>query len=327
VSEPAVDVVIATYNRPDALMTCLEALCNQSHRDFRVIVVDDASPVDSETVVRERFSRRLDLLWLRLPQNGGPAFARNAGVAAGSAPLVCFVDDDVVASPGLLVAHCAALRDGQRRAVSIGPLRAPRDWKPTPWNRWEAKTLEREYRRMTQGEYAPTWRQLFTGNAMLRREDFERVGGFDVRYKRAEDIELGYRLWKNQCEFPFTPFAIGWHYAERSLQSWMRIPAMYAETDLAMARAYPELDWLRCVDGEREQPLRRISRHIARLGRGGEFVRSSLLVSGRALDRIGLTAAATPFLSAVFNIGYARRRLELAGDPALPGVHPVLDAK
>lgn len=321
-AEPHIDIVIPTFNRPAALASCLEALCVQSYRNFTVTVVDDASPENSETSIRERFDRRINLQWIRLPQNSGPAFARNAGAAAGGAPLLCFVDDDVVAGPGLLAAHRTALGDGERQAVSIGPLRAPADWKPTPWNRWEARTLEREYRRMLQGVYEPTWRQFFTGNAMLRRQDFERVGGFDVRYKRAEDIDLGYRLWKQQCEFLFTPFAIGWHYAERSLESWLRIPGMYADTDLAMDRAYPELEWLAIVDGENQHPVRQVSQRIARLGRIADLARSGFLGTARILDSAGLPALSTPLLSAVFNIGYARRRLELQSGPPLQPVHP-----
>lgn len=312
-----IDVVIPTYDRAKSLITCLEALSHQSFSDFRVIVVDDSSPNDIEAEVRGRFEHVLDLDWIRLAGNSGPAYARNAGVAAGRAPLICFVDDDVVASPGLIAAHRTALSSNGKRFVSIGPLRAPRDWKPTPWIRWEARTLAREYERMLRREYHPTWRQLFTGNAMLRREDFERVGGFDTRFKRAEDIELGYRLWKSQCEFVFSRFAIGWHYAERSLSSWMRIPEMYAEADYAMSRAYPDLNWLETIDRERGGAAGVASEVVARMGRLGPGVRRALVMSARGLDKTGVYSVATPLLSMAFNIGYRQGRLGVRPDTPL----------
>ncbi len=311
-----IDIVVPTFDRRLALLGCLEALSRQSIDEFKVIVVDDASPTDFEPEMRARFGERLDLQWLRLQENSGPARARNAGVAAGTSSLICFIDDDVVASPGLVAAHRTAVTKPGRQLVSIGPLRAPRDWTPTPWNRWEAKTLEREYKRMLNGEYSPTWRQFFTGNAMVRRTDFERVGGFDVAYKRAEDIELGYRLWRSQCEFVFNDFAIGWHYAERSLDSWMKIPEMYAQADFSMSRAYPELNWLEKIDRERSGAAGRLSDRAARMGAIGLGIRKASVVSARGLDRVGAHSLATPLLSMAFNIGYRQGRLGV--QPEMP---------
>lgn len=317
-----IDIVIPTFNRLSSLVACLEGLCQQSTMDFRVLVVDDASPVDVGPEICGRFENRLELKWLRLPDNSGPAKARNAGVAAGTSPLVCFIDDDVVASPGLIAAHRTAMQKSERSLVSIGPLRAPRDWAPTPWNRWEAETLAREYRRMLDGVYAPTWRQFFTGNAMVRRADFERVGGFDTRFKRAEDIELGYRLWRSQCEFVFNDFAIGWHYAERSLASWMRIPEMYAQADFAISRAYPELNWLEKIDRERSGVSGRVSNSAARMGILGKGVRRGSVSVAMVLDKARLHSLATPLLSMAFNIGYRQGRMGLRTDALFHGSKP-----
>lgn len=317
-----IDIVIPTFNRKSSLVDCLEGLCQQSTKVFKVIVVDDASPVDIGSEICAHFENRLDVHWLRLAGNSGPATARNAGVAEGTSPLICFIDDDVVASPGLISAHRTAMQKSARPLVSIGPLRAPRGWTPTAWNRWEAETLAREYRRMLDGVYAPTWRQFFTGNAMVRRADFERVGGFDTRYKRAEDIELGYRLWRSQCEFVFNDFAIGWHYAERSLASWMRIPEMYAQADYAISRAYPELNWLERIDRERGGAAGRVSESAARMGLLGSGVRKGSVSVAQGLDKAGLHSLASPLLSMAFNIGYRQGRMGLRPDAPLHGSKP-----
>jgi tRNA uridine 5-carboxymethylaminomethyl modification enzyme len=44
---------------------------------------------------------------------------------------------------------------------------------------------------MVDGVYDPTWRQFFTGNAVVRRDYLVDAGGFDESFTRAEDIELG----------------------------------------------------------------------------------------------------------------------------------------
>src|SRR5690606_14127087 len=121
----------------------------------------------------------LNLRLLRNEVSRGPAAARNRAVAAGDAPYVAFIDDDVRAEPDLLARQAAMMRARGPNTILIGPLCAPPDWRPTAWNRWEAAQLEVEYGRMARGEYRPTWRQFHTGNAFLPRATFEALGGFD----------------------------------------------------------------------------------------------------------------------------------------------------
>ncbi|MEB3210637.1 MAG: glycosyltransferase [Leptolyngbyaceae bacterium] len=47
---PTIDVLIPTYNRPDALVVTLTSLCAQAYRDFRVIVSDQTEDQDMEEV-------------------------------------------------------------------------------------------------------------------------------------------------------------------------------------------------------------------------------------------------------------------------------------
>jgi glycosyltransferase involved in cell wall biosynthesis len=46
-----VDVIIPNYNGVDLLTACLDSLRRQTRRDFRVLVVDDASSDDSLAVL------------------------------------------------------------------------------------------------------------------------------------------------------------------------------------------------------------------------------------------------------------------------------------
>ena len=72
--------------------------------------------------------------------------------------------------------------------------------------------LEAQYHDMITGKYAPTARQFYTGNASLAAKWLRRAGGFDESFKRAEDIELVYRLEDMGLRFHFNPQAIGYHY-------------------------------------------------------------------------------------------------------------------
>src|SRR2546430_1909900 len=97
---PDIAVVIPTYRRPDRPRRLLGALSHQTIDSSRweLIVVDDCSgdPVVDEVLeaLPEFVPSRVRAL--RTPRNSGPAGARNLGWCAASAPVVAFVDDDVV---------------------------------------------------------------------------------------------------------------------------------------------------------------------------------------------------------------------------------------
>lgn len=305
---PRISVIVATYNRQERLSRCLDALLAQTFRDFEVIVVDDGSdpPVQSSIATTHAASPTINVL--RTPTNGGPARARNLGVAQAKGEFIAFIDDDVVADPRLLERHLSYSAASEDRVVQFGPLAAPVDWSPTPWNLWEAHTLDVEYRRMLRGTYAPTWRQFFTGNAFLRKADFLSAGGFNEHFTRAEDIELGYRLGKAGCRFAFIADAIGWHYSSRSLQSWLATPRDYARFDVEIDRLHPEMRWLEHVEWQqtRRSILTRIFGRIV-TGASLETVGVQLAVgTARFTHSIGLKRATLPMLSLAYAVEYSR---------------------
>lgn len=317
---PTCDVVITTRNRAEALERCLEGLRRQSTHGFGVIVVDDCSepPVD----LHSADAGRPPVTCLRLEHPSGPAAGRNAGVAASSAEFIIFVDDDVVANRHFVEAHLGAVsaaRDGEAPIVSCGPFLQPADWTPTPWNLWEARGTTKEAENVMGGVYPVTWRQFHTGNNCLPRELFCEVGGFDESFKRAEDDELAIRLHERGCVFRFEPGAIAWHYSNRSLESWLAIPRMYASYDVEIDRAHPEagyLDAKKAELGTRRLPLR-----LARAVFGGRL-RSRLgiaiaVAAGRSLYRVGAVGLAMGALSVAYDLSYVdsmRRAERLAGD-------------
>lgn len=304
-AQPRVNIVIPTYMRPAPLARTLGALAQQTVQDFVVTVVDDANPEPVANNLPDDLRNAPWLRVLRLAANRGPARARNVGAGASNARFLAFVDDDVVPREDWLETLLARAKEGGPGTAVFGPLVAPPDWRPTAWTRWEADTLAREYARMTAGEYAPTWRQFFTGNALLWRRDFDAVAGFNESFTRAEDIELAYRLFGQGCRFVFVPDAAAWHYAERSAKAWLALPRHYARFDMALDALYPELDWLAILGREwRDQSLAlRASRTLLR-GRPCRGAAWSALRAARAAHAAGLAATSTRLLSLAYTLAY-----------------------
>ena len=95
-------IIIPVYNRPDEVNELLAGLCEQTCRDFEVIVVEDGSAIPCREVV-ESYADRLDLHYYEKP-NSGPGQSRNYGVERADGEYVLILDSDVVLPPDYLAA-------------------------------------------------------------------------------------------------------------------------------------------------------------------------------------------------------------------------------
>ena len=129
--------------------------------------------------------------------------------------------------------------------------------------------LEKQYQAIGAHEWEPTPRQFYTGNASIRREHLLKAGGFDPRFRRAEDIELAFCFSDLDLLFHFDPAAKGWHY-RRSLRAWLNISTSYGQADVAMYRHGRET-MLLCMAKEFHK-RRRLRQWLARAGVGQRWM-------------------------------------------------------
>jgi GT2 family glycosyltransferase len=309
-------VVVPTYNRCDGLRRVLGALAGQTlaRHEYEVIVVSDGSTDGTDQYLRGG-ETPLDVVAVTQP-NQGPGPARNAGVERARADLVVFVDDDVVADPDLVEQHVRS-HDGGRLVV-MGPMLTPADFTPSAWIQWEQDKLEQQYEAMKRGDWGATFRQFYTGNASLPRALIEEVGGFDERFRRAEDVEMSYRLHEAGCRFAFNPDAVGWHYAERSFESWLGNARAYGVNDVVFARDHdrPELlEFVRDEFPQRNPLIRAVVRMAAGRQRLGPALQAALNTNARAAARLRLARPAGALLSAAYNLAYYRGVADELGGP------------
>lgn len=109
-------VVIATMDRPDALEEVFRSLGGQSAPPREVVVVD-ASSDERTGKLCATWSDRLPLVWLSA-QKQSAALQRNQGAAIITAPLICFMDDDVVFSVDTMALLTAPFTDLETGGVA-----------------------------------------------------------------------------------------------------------------------------------------------------------------------------------------------------------------
>lgn len=104
--DPAIAVVIPTYNRRDVMLRCLEHLRAQTvgPESLEVIVVDDESTDDTVSVLRGLTEPFAHFTVLQ-QKNSGPGAARNKGLERVTAPLTLFINDDTLLAPQAVAEH------------------------------------------------------------------------------------------------------------------------------------------------------------------------------------------------------------------------------
>ena len=102
-----VSVVIPVYNGEKFLAEAIESIRTQTYEPIEIIVADDASTDDSAKVAEAE-----GVKVVRLEENGGPATARNAGIAASTGEYWTSLDCDDLMRPERIEKQVAEVKDG-----------------------------------------------------------------------------------------------------------------------------------------------------------------------------------------------------------------------
>ena len=320
-SAPTVSVVVPTYNRRDRLERVLNALfVQQTDVPYEIVVVSDGSTDGTDDYLSKIEPPPDTAVLLRhvRQDNRGPAAARNRGVEIAAGEIVVFIDDDVVACDRLLQAHVDAHRRLGDDYVVIGPMLDPIDHRMSPWVRWEQEMLQKQYSALDAGEYEPSARQFYTGNASLRREHLIAAGGFDSSFRRAEDVELAYRLDDRGLRFFYENSAIGYHYATRSFEAWRSAAYTYGRNDVIFARDRGR-SWMMSYIAYKFTSHHPAIQAVTTVCVRWRWLRRPLTVllgwAAAAVDRVGFERAARYALSAYYSIEYHSGIAEELGSP------------
>lgn len=95
-----IDVIIPCYNAHKTLARALASIAMQTVADrVTVTLVDDCSPDGGYEDIAKQFEGLLKIDVITLPENGGPAVARQAGMDETDGDFICFIDaDDTLAT-------------------------------------------------------------------------------------------------------------------------------------------------------------------------------------------------------------------------------------
>jgi GT2 family glycosyltransferase len=310
--QPAVSVIVATYNRGPLLVRLLRQIAVQDFpmSELEVVVVDDGSKEPAKTLLQPLKKELPYRLEIHAQKNGGAAAARQRAATEASGEVLLIVDDDMQLEPWFVAEHMRLHREEPGRICVIGRYASDPALASMPlFERYHAKMWDRLAENVRMGRVHVTGTILATGNASMRRDDFLAVGGFDTELRQSEDSELGLKLERAGVRMVFSEKAYSLHGSDHTrLEKWLGRNYGYGANDLRVARKHP---WAAHAD-----PWRFVF-SLPRLGL--PFVMTSVflpavsrrvssIVMSAALqaDRLGLEALALRGAGVVFGMEYFR---------------------
>ena len=178
-----VSVIIPCYQSAETLAAQLDAVCAQDwDGEWEVICVYQPSTDETAAVLARYAEREPRLRVVEAGERYHVSYARNAGVAAALGSRLLFCDADDVMQPGWVAAMAAGLDELEVVAgqVDTGALNSP----AVAASRGELPALR---------QWPGFLRHAGGGNLGVRRELFDRLGGFSEGLPALEDTDFTFR--------------------------------------------------------------------------------------------------------------------------------------
>jgi glycosyltransferase involved in cell wall biosynthesis len=239
-------VAIPSHNRRDQLAAVLRGLAAQ---DYPADRFETIAVLDGSTDGSAEMARSLDVPYdLRVleQENAGISASRNRGAREARSPIVVFIDDDVVPTPGFLAAHAAAHRAASDDHVALAPYPpGPRGDDTNLFSLGARQWWFDHFRRKEDPHHQWTFVDFGNGNVSFPRVVLERVGGWDERFAkgtvRREDWELGVRLLASGIGFGYYPDALAEHHYQFDFATALRNKRVEGSSDVLLATKHPHV--------------------------------------------------------------------------------------
>lgn len=221
-SNISISVIVCTLNREKKLMNALNSLIDQTleKSDYEIIVVNNGEPFSAKSQIF-----RLNHIRIIEERKKGLSFARNTGVDFSRGKYLVFIDDDAIATPGLLKTIKQTFHSHENAGIIGGQVILKID-EPRPeiilsgrealWSQYTVPY--KRYREISKQYEFP-----FGANFSIRRNILMMLGGFDEEYGRTgddyaggEETALCFKMLDIGYKIGIEPNAIVYHDVDKS---------------------------------------------------------------------------------------------------------------
>lgn len=191
-------VIIPVYNKLPHLERSINSVLNQTHGEFELILIDDASTDGSSQKLEEFTDPRVKILRRDIPGPGGYA-ARNLGIATANNHWICFLDADDSWELTLLEnLHKAIMQNIDVEIISWGWCKVLGSDKTLD----SFSNINRKYHQKSFDliDFLKGPQPIWTGAVSIKKHLLLEVNGFpEEGFKRGGDMDTWTRcLWRSK---------------------------------------------------------------------------------------------------------------------------------
>ena len=184
-----VSAIIPTYNRASTVKEAIKSVLDQTFRGFELIVVDNFSSDDTESVVNSFHDQRIR--YFKNHNNGLVSINRNFGIEKAQGEYIAFLDDDDLWLPEKLEKQVKLMDSNKELGLFYTDCYIVDD---------SGSLLEKTYFSSKKPISGAALKGLLQDNtiatltAMVRKEALDKVGRFSTKYIIAQDYDLWLRI-------------------------------------------------------------------------------------------------------------------------------------
>jgi glycosyltransferase involved in cell wall biosynthesis len=229
-------IIIPLYNRPQEIKELLETLILQTYKQFEVLVIEDGSVHDAETIVNS-FTDRLNVRYFKKP-NEGQGFTRNYGFERAKGDYFIIFDSDCLIPANYLEIVNNSLATSYLDAYG-GPDGAHASFTPTqkaisysmtsPFTTGGIRGNKKAI-----GQFHPR-----SFNMGVSRQVWEKAGGFIIT-RLGEDIEYSIRIHSLGFKIGLIPDAIVYHKRRTNFLQFYKQLHFFGRARINIYKFFPE---------------------------------------------------------------------------------------
>ena len=179
-----VSVNITTYNRAHLLPRCLDSVLSQSYQNLEIVIVDDCSTDDTDSIVKQYQQKDNRIKYIRHDENKKLSSARNTAIKNSNGFYIAFLDDDDEWID----------RDKIAKQVEIFEKKNNIEIVCSGVNIIDSnRKIKRKHFEKPNNLFAHILKTngiIHTSTVMTKKSIVEKVGGFDIRIPRGVDSDF-----------------------------------------------------------------------------------------------------------------------------------------
>lgn len=180
-----VSVIIPTHNRSERMIRAVDSVRRQTYKNLEIVIVNDASIDDTEEIASKIDDDRI--IYLRIEKSQGANHARNFGVSHSSGAYLAFLDDDDEWFDEKIDKQLKVFEEYPEVGLVYTQRKIIND--------------ENQYYYSNKKDVGDLSHKIImenpigtTSSVMLKRDIFEKVGGFDPQILINQDHDLWIRV-------------------------------------------------------------------------------------------------------------------------------------